>query len=252
MKWIHSLLRLYETTSKVFYWGILIVMILVLLAGYGAGAAKAGPMVFELVKETYSDRAVNISYPQISKMNDAEIQDRLNHLLKSEALSILNDYDANDLKKLAVKLDYIIGRQDADLLSVQFIGSRFLKGTPYPTALFQSINLDMQAGRKLRLQEIVQVNDQFVETIIRGRMNAAPNVTFEILRLDNGKLLKAFGQADSVASSENPERAFSYFTKEGLGISFSVVHVLGDHVEFVLPMVNLSSFIKPDKENVIK
>ena len=249
MKWIHYLLKLYETTSQVIFGAILILLMLVLLAGCGAGSAKAGPKVFEVVKETYTDRAISINYPQISKMSDAEMQDRLNQLLKSEALSILNDYDAIDLEKLTVKLDYVIGRQNTELLSVQLTGSRYLKGAPYPTALFQSINLEMQSGRKLRLQEIVQVNDQFVETIKKGRMNAASNATFEKLRLDNGKLLKAFGQADSVAGSDNPERVFSYFTKDGLGISFSVIHALGDHVEFELPMVNLSSFITSVAEN---
>ena len=179
MKWIHYLLKLYETTSQVIFGAILILLMLVLLAGCGAGSAKAGPKVFEVVKETYTDRAISINYPQISKMSDAEMQDRLNQLLKSEALSILNDYDAIDLEKLTVKLDYVIGRQNTELLSVQLTGSRYLKGAPYPTALFQSINLEMQSGRKLRLQEIVQVNDQFVETIKKGRMNAASNATLK-------------------------------------------------------------------------
>ena len=37
-----------------------------------------------------------------------------------------------------------------------------------------------------------------------------------------------------------------------MGISFSVIHALGDHVEFELPMAALSPFIKPEKANVIK
>ena len=214
--------------------------------------AKVELNLFEVTPATYSDRAITIRYPQINKMNDVEKQRRLNQILKSEALSVLKDYGASDLEKLTVKLDYVIGRQNSELVSVRFTGSRFLKGTPYPTALFQSINLEMQAGRKLRLQEIIQVNDKFVQAMLKGRMSAVENVTIEKLRLDNSKLLKAFGQADSAVVTENPERAFSYFTKDGMGISFSVIHALGDHVAFELPMVALSSFIKPEKANVIK
>ena len=264
MKRIHSLRRQFQKTDRVILPAILVLVVLALIAGWGAvGAepAKAqakmadthiGTHVFEVDKETYTDRAITIHYPQISKMNDSEKQRRLNQLIKSEALSVLKDYSAGDLEKLTVKLDYVIGRQNAELLSVQFTGSRFLQGTPYPAALFQSINLEMQTGRKLRLQDIVQVNDSFVEAMKKGRMIAAANFTIDKLKLDNSKLLKTFGQADSVADSENPERAFSYFTKDGMGISFSVIHALGDHVEFELPMVNLSSFIKPEKATVVK
>ena len=263
MKRIHSWQRLFPKTSQVLLSATLI-LLLVLVAGYGAvdaspakhqaieAGAKAGSNGFEVVKETYTDRSISINYPQISKMNDAEKQRQLNQILKADALSVLKDYSASDLEQLTVKLDYVIGRQSSGLLSVQFTGSRFLKGTPYPTALFQSINLEMRAGRKLRLQDSIQVNERFVETMKKGRMHAAENVTFEKLRLDSGKLLKIFGQADFTVSSENPERAFSYFTKDGMGISFSVIHALGDHVEFELPMAALSPFIKPEKANVIK
>ena len=230
-----------------------LILLLAMVAGCGtAGADPAKQQAFEVVKETYTDRAVNISYPQIRKMIDTEKQSRLNQILKTDALSILKDYSASDLDNLTVKLDYVIGRQTSELLSVQFTGSRFLKGTPYPTALFQSINLEMQAGRKLRLQDIVQVNGQFVEAVKKGRMHAPEKVTVERLRLDNGKLIKAFSKADSAVSSENPERAFSYFTKDGMGISFSVIHALGDHVEFELPLENLSVFIKPEKARMLK
>ena len=264
MKRIHSLRSQFSKTSRVLLSATLILLLLALVAGCGAVGAepaqkqaiaadtKPGGNVFEVVKETYTDRSISINYPQIRKMNDVEKQHRLNRILKEDALSVLKDYSASELEKLTVKLDYVIGRQNSGLLSVQFTGSRFLKGTPYPTALFQSINLEMRAGRKLRLQDSVQVNDRFVEAMKKGRMTAAKNVTIEKLRMDDVQLLKTFGQADSTVSSENPERAFSYFTKDGMGISFSVIHAMGDHVAFELPMTDLSTFIKPEKANVIK
>lgn len=265
VKMYHSLQKVIRKVGLGILTATMVLVMLALATGCGSGGTdtakppakeadtKVQSNVYEVTRETYADRAITIHYPQISKMNDAGKQRRLNQILKSEALSVLQDYGTGDLEKLTVKLDYVIGRQNSELLSVQFTGSRFMKGTPYPTALIQSVNLEMQAGRKLRLQDIVQVDDKFVQAMKKGRINyAAADVTFEKLKLDNNKLLKAFGQADSAVTSENPERAFSYFTNDGMGISLSVIHALGDHVEFELPMVNLSSFIKPEKANVIK
>ena len=243
--------------------------ILALIVGCGSGAAEtakppvkengvkgvapvpsAQSNVYEVTRETYTDRAITIHYPQISKMNDGEKQSRLNEIIKSEALSILQDYDKGSLEKLTVKLDFVIGRQDSELLSARFTGSRFLKGTPYPTALLQSVNLDMQAGRKLRLPDIVQVDDKFVDFVLKSRRISAEGVTHERLKLDKSKLIKVFSQADSAVASENPERAFSYFTQDGMGISFSVIHALGDHVEYEFPYVGIP--FKPGKEHLLK
>ena len=230
---------------------IIALAILALVVGCGSGAAETvktldkedavkgnapAPAMqsagYEVTRETYTDRAITIHYPQISKLNDAEKQNRLNQIIVSEVLSILQEYNKDALEKLTVKLDFVIGRQDAELLSARFTGSRYMKDTPYPTALFQSVNLDMKAGSKLRLRDIVQVDDKFVDFVLKSRRISAPGVTNERLNLDKNKLIKVFNQADSSVASENPERAFSYFTQDGIGISFNVRHALGDHIEY--------------------
>ena len=251
MNRVHALQNRFQKAGK---WFLLTSCLLMVLLGIGnsSGNVQASPLVYELVKEVYTDRAISISYPQISNMNDTTKQDRLNQLLKIEALSVLNDYETSELEKLTVKLDYVIGRRTAELLSIRFTGSRYLQGTPYPTALFQSINLDMKEGNKLRLPDVIQVTAEFIEAIKKGRIQAAKDIPWEKLRLENNKLLKAFAQADSAVSSENPARAFSYFTIDGMGVSVAVIHALGDHVEFELPIENLAPFLKPEKANVIK
>ena len=225
---------------------ILVLTFVMLLTGCVSGSVQAVGEVYQVVRKTYVDRAISISYPELSGMSDAEKQQRLNQLIRSEALAMLADYEASELEKLTVKLDYVVVRQDAKLFSVRFNGSRFLKGTAYPTRFVQGVNLDLQAGRKLRLPEIVQLDEQFVEAIKNGRMNAVEGVTWEKLRLDNKRLLKALLQADSATSTENPSRAFSYFTQDGIGISIGVIHALGDHVEFELPLAELKSFLRPE------
>ena len=230
---------------------ILVLTFVLMTVGCISGSAQPGGEVYQVVRQTYEDRAISVSYPELSGMNDAEKQQRLNQLIRSEALAILADYEASELEKLTVKLDYVIVRQDSKLFSVRFNGNRFLKGTAYPSRLVQSVNLDIQAGRKLRLPEIVQLHEQFVEAIKNGRMNAVEGVTWEKLRLDNKRLLKALLQADSATSTENPSRAFSYFTQDGIGISIGVIHALGDHVEFELPLAELKSFLRPEIAGLI-
>jgi hypothetical protein len=230
---------------------ILILTLLLMLFGGGFGSVQAGGEIYQVTSQTYTDREISISYPELSGMSDAEKQKTLNQLIRAEALSILEDYVETELEKLTVKLDYAIVRQDANLLSVRFNGRRFLKGTAYPTRFVQSVNLNIQSGRKLRLPEVVQLDEQFVAIVKNGRMNAVDGGTFEKLRLDDKRLLKAFLQADSATSTENPSRAFSYFTQDAIGISISVIHALGDQVEFELPLVELKSFIRPETAELI-
>ena len=230
---------------------IWVLALLMLLVGCVSAGAEAGGEGYQVVRQTYTDRAISVTYPELSGMSDVEKQQRLNQLIRSEALTVLADYGESELENLTVKLDYVIVRQDSELFSVRFNGSRFLKGTAYPSRLAQSVNLDIQAGRKLRLPEIVQLHEQFVEAIKNGRMNAVEGVTWEKLRLDNKRLLKALLQADSATSTENPSRAFSYFTQDGIGISIGVIHALGDHVEFELPLAELKSFLRPEIAGLI-
>jgi hypothetical protein len=252
MKQSHGLQIWSRKTGKRFFFTSLALMVLMLCAIGNTGNAQVNAPSYNVVSKTYVDRAISINYPQISNMNDIEKQDRLNQLIQTEALSLLNDYEANELDKLTVKMDYVVGRHNAELFSIRWTGSRYLKGTPYPTGLFQSLNLDMQTGSKLRLQDVVLVNAELVEAIKKGRIQAAKDITSEQLRLENGKMLKSFAQADSTVSTENPARAFSYFTADGMGVSLAVIHALGDHVEFELLMEKLTPFIKPAKATVIK
>lgn len=46
----------------------------------------------------------------------------------------------------------------------------------------------MPAGRKLRLKEIIPVNDKFVQAMLKGRMSAVENVIWEKLKMDSSKL----------------------------------------------------------------
>lgn len=252
MKQFHALQNRSQKTGKMFFFTTLALMVLILCASGSIGNTQTNATSYNVVSKTYADRAISINYPQIINMKDMEKQDRLNQLIQTEALSILNDYEANELDKLTVRLDYIIGRQNAELLSIRWTGSRYLKGTPYPTALFQSLNLEMQAGNKLRLQDVALVNTEFVDAIKKGRMQAAKDITSEQLKLENDKMLKAFSQADSAVPTKNPARAFSYFTPDGMGVSFALIHALGDHVEFELPIEKLAPFIKPEMKDMIQ
>ena len=231
---------------------IWVLALLMLLVGCVSAGAEAGGEGYQVVRQTYTDRAISVTYPELSGMSDVEKQQRLNQLIRSEALTVLADYGESELENLTVKLDYVIVRQDSKLFSVRFNGSRFLKGTAYPSRLVQSVNLDIQAGRKLRLPDVIWLDEQFVETIKNSRMNAVEGVTWGKLRLDDKILLKALLQADSATSTENPSRVFSYYTPNGIGISIGVIHALGDHVEFELPMDVLKPFVKPENINLIK
>ena len=67
---------------------ILVLTFVLMTVGCISGSAQPGGEVYQVVRQTYEDRAISISYPELSGTNDAEKQQRLNQLLHNGVLRI--------------------------------------------------------------------------------------------------------------------------------------------------------------------
>lgn len=207
--------------------------------------------VYEIIKANYTSKEIKINYPQIINLNDINKQKKINELIKSEALKVL-DYYKNVEKESSLDIDYDIKWKGSNLLSIQYSGEGYIKGAAYPNNIFYTNNIDMNNARKLKLIDIFNIDKNFVEKFKEGKyvawdteLNSAINLIKNDINSYN--LINEFKNADSMGE-ENTSNSFSFFTKDSLGISINVAHAIGDHAEFEIKYKDIKDNINTKNE----
>jgi len=201
---------------------------------------------YKIISETYdNNKGTKISYPQISNLSDAEKQKELNEIIKNEALKGNNYYKDVD-GKVTIDINYKIVCQEPEFLSIIYSGVGNVSGAAHPSNLFYTTNLDITNTKILRLNDIVNINDDFVNMLINGSFKAvnseyAAEYKSEINMLTREDWKKGLLDADP---SDKMGSEFSYMTKDSLGISIGVMHALGDHAEFEIKYKDIWKYIK--------
>ena len=204
---------------------------------------------YKIIKQTYADRKVTINYPQVTEKSDSKKQEEINEIIKTEAFYILGWYSDAQLDKFSMELDYEIKWQNAEILSITYSGLRYLKGTAHPTHVFFTTNINMREGSRLRLKELVNIDDDFVEKLKNGKFKAvSPPITLKMLGLTNDRLIEWLNTADWIGYPKNKHGTYSYFTGDSLGVSIEVGHAYGDHVEFEVKYQDIANNIKDENE----
>lgn len=201
---------------------------------------------YDINKASYAVKNVKINYPQLSNLSDSIKQNKINELIKTSALEVLDDYK-DDINSLNLNMDFEIKYQGTDFLSIEYLGLAIVKGAAYPVHVLQTANVDMVKERILVLSDVVTVNDSFIEKFQEGQYKAYSSD----LNLQSAGVLKDklsnFSSQDLMESLKQRSARF-YFTKDALGVSVEVAHAAGDHLEMEMPYKDLSGLllVKPD------
>lgn len=220
---------------------------------YGNGNVIDGDKRLEIKPTSYTDHNIKIQYPEVINLGGTERETKINALIKSEALQILKTFD-RDVKDISLDIDYIpkwIGRS---FLSIQYVGSGYVNDAAYPTNIYFTTNLDVTDVKKIKLKDVIKIDKNLIDLFKSGKyIQADPNLNVkteskgEISNFTDEELISYFRDSDEV-SDENELNAFSYFTKDSLGVSVGVSHALGDHAEFE---INYRDLINNRLENAV-
>lgn len=197
----------------------------------------------------YNERTIDISYPSISGIQDTQKQTKINDLLKSEAFRELSDFSndkSNSTEDIIISLNNNILHKSYNFLSVSYSGDVMIKGAAYPRSIFTTVNVDLNSGNRIRLSEVISINDDFIN-IVRNTLNSYIDknpewkiVYMDLLNHDDNYFLDLFNKADSESNSD----CFSYFTNDSLGLSFATFHAAGDHFEVEIKYADLGDVPK--------
>ncbi|WP_440110729.1 hypothetical protein [Paenibacillus sp. QZ-Y1] len=244
------------------HWLIMIIPVLLLMscnakAELHSDQAKSSNdssigMSYKVESSKYSNNNINIVYPKLVNVANFTNGEKINALIQEEVTRITNSYS---LEKDSLEINYRIMLKSNELISIQYFGSAFTEGAAYPLNVFYTSNIDIKKGSRVKLIDLIEVNEAFVEEFKEGNyksydedLNLLDNgVVTEILSgYDTKDLISYFKHSDE-AGQVNDSGTFSYITQDAIGVSISVPHALGDHLEMEISFSNLINNIK--KEN---
>jgi len=191
------------------------------------------------ISKTLKD--IKINYLQINNLGDRSKDHKINELIKTSVLKVLHDYK-DSLSTLSLTMDYEIKYKGKDLLSLEYLGLANVKGASHPVNVIKTTNIDLKKGKQLSLSDVVMLNDSFADKIRAGKYKAyrsdldlkAAGVLTDVLNgFSNQELLKSLKQ----------QTAKFYFTKDSLGVSIEVAHVVGDHLEMEMKYKDLGGLL---------
>ncbi|MBN8207586.1 DUF4163 domain-containing protein [Bacillus sp. NTK071] len=194
---------------------------------------------YDLTKENFTENGVSINYPQITGLTDIDKEKTLNDLLNKEAHKVLNFYEESN--GLDLEIDYAISFQNPYFLSVQYAGSGYVDGAAHPNNLFYTTNVDVENGNRIRLSDVVVIDESFLSLF--------QSDAFKVVNPDQEEFaneLKANVTVDQLQNADNLDgigteqhsETFTYFTESGLGISIGTSHAAGGHAAFEMMYVD--------------
>jgi hypothetical protein len=195
-----------------------------------------------LERASLTEHDMKLQYPQITNLGNAKLEKTINSLIKNEARKAISFYAGNET---TMDVDYTVKRMDDRILSIQYTGYVSSKGAAHPNNLYFTTNVDMTTGMKMLLKDTIKLDESFVQLLRKAKyVPADPNLDLsteaanELNNWSDAELLTYMKQADDIGIG-NVLNVYSYRTKDAVGISISVPHALGDHVEFEISNADL-------------
>jgi hypothetical protein len=140
---------------------------------------------------------------------------------------------------------------DADIVIAypEIINSPYVEGAAYPTNILFTTNIDMQKAIKIRLSDVININNEFIDAFRKGKykpydseLNGSVEAEMELTNYSNERLVQYFNKSDQL-NPNNELNVYTCFTKGATGISVGVPHAIGDHVEFEIPYKDIKKYI---------
>lgn len=188
---------------------------------------------------TYKEGNVSIQYPAVSGLEDGAKEEKINALLKSNALEILKAYSVNG-EKDSLSLTAKINSVDRKRVTVVYTGLFSGDGAAHPVNLFFTNTVDLSLAKDLRLTDYADPNilAEYIRSDDCQLYDASPELTEALIpyfvQTSQETYAKMFQKADfpmeAPSSGHTPAfpESFSYEDHGTIIISIPVPHSLGD------------------------
>jgi len=191
--------------------------------------------------------SINIKYPRITGLLDNEDEVRLNELIRSEAVLILERYCWDYIDGLGLSIDFEIKLINQEFLSIAYTGwgVASIEGKPgKPVSWFYTTNIELRHVERVRLSNIVFIDERLLDKFRECQFTLVYPANMQgfdyELGLDNllnrmsiGEAINRLENADSMADGHD---TYCYLTDDKLGISVHTAPPFGYHAEYEIEL----------------
>lgn len=210
----------------------------------------------------YHEKGIDASYPRIVSNGSAEMLEEWNRIIKEDFDKIIQIYSfqpfpgptppSTDVVPTLLTISYEVKSNTDAWLSLLYRADYNSIYSAHPSNLVYTTNIDKRVSKRIRLSDIINLNEAFVKEFRTWKLKETPENTKEvqeaiydyISNISDEELLEGFRSADQIGSG-NTWGIYSYLTKDSLGISIEVPNYAGDHAEFEQALTDLDQFLKP-------
>lgn len=205
----------------------------------------AAVKVFEFESKTYSDGGISIKYPQIKNYSDGVLQEKLNKIILDSAKRDLNTLMKDD-KPSDYQIASTVTYNSTKLISIYFEGYSNFEGAAHPNQVLYAVTIDVNKLKTVHLKDLVKINEGFVKLLESGNIQSMSYDMTDEYRSNIQAYLKESSVENWITELSNADSSgyatASYLTKDGLAVSVTVPHVMGDHVEVLIPYRDLKDY----------
>jgi hypothetical protein len=224
-------------------------------------ATTGGDGTLGIQEVIYHKEGIDAAYPRLISGASAKELELWNRIIKEDFDKIIQIYsfqpypeptpDSTDVVPPVLMISYEVKGNTRDWISILYRAYFSAAYTAHPSNLVYTTNIGKEKGRRIRLSDIVKLNEDFVREFRTWIRKGSPEDPIEVQQairdyinnITDAELLAGFQAADQIGSN-NPWGIFSYMTGDRLGISIQVPHYAGDHAEFEQDLSKLERFRK--------
>ncbi len=206
---------------------------------------------------------INATYPRILTGGSAVMLEEWNWIIKEDFDKIMQIYSfqpfpgptppSTNVVPILLTVSYEVKSNTEAWLSLLYRANYSSIYSAHPSNLVYTTNIDKRGSRRLRLSDIINLNDAFVKEFRTWKLKSKPEDTKEVQEaiydyinhISDEELLAGFQSADQIGSN-NPWGIYSYLTEDSIGISIEVPNYAGDHAEFEQAFTHLDQYLKPE------
>lgn len=217
-------------------------------------SAVLGEIMTAYLFEHSGENNICVAYPVVPSAEANVVNTVIHDFIRQETERLCsNDCNVTDAAEkpadilpeyslYLLELDYRMASFSDEMISIIFEGLFSYKKAAYPLHVFFTLNIDPANGQRISFADRYVIDDALYDVFAAYARKDITEKAGGAWPENWGSFSETICDKDAFLDGLSSSNDFHvFYTDEGIGISYPVPHIMGDHLEVVLPY---SEFVK--------